>query len=115
VNVSSSAATEPIDGLVLSNVHRAGTLAAFKTLSRELAGSGITLNTLLTGRILTDRVHDMAGAAEAAEEAARRDVPAGRLGTVEEYAAVAAFLCSEPASYVTGAAIPVDGGLTRSL
>jgi 3-oxoacyl-[acyl-carrier protein] reductase len=115
VNVSSSAATEPIDGLVLSNVHRAGTLAAFKTLSRELAGSGITLNTLLTGRILTDRVLDMAGSAEAAEEAARRDVPAGRLGTVEEYAAVAAFLCSEPASYVTGAAIPVDGGLTRSL
>jgi 3-oxoacyl-[acyl-carrier protein] reductase len=115
VNVSSSAAREPIDGLLLSNAHRSGTLAAFKTLARELAGDGITLNTLLTGRILTDRIVDMAGSAEAAEEAARRDVPARRLGTVEEYAAVAAFLCSEPASYVTGAAIPVDGGLMRSL
>jgi 3-oxoacyl-[acyl-carrier protein] reductase len=115
VNVSSSVATEPIDGLMLSSANRSGTLAAFKTLSRELAGSGITLNTLLTGRILTDRVVGMEGSVEAAEAAARRDVPAGRLGTVEEYAAVAAFLCSEPASYVTGVAIPVDGGLRRSL
>jgi 3-oxoacyl-[acyl-carrier protein] reductase len=57
----------------------------------------------------------MAGSREAAEEAARREVPAGRLGTVEEYAAVAAFLCSEPARYVTGTALPVDGGMLRSL
>jgi 3-oxoacyl-[acyl-carrier protein] reductase len=115
VNVSSSAAVEPIDGLILSNAHRSGTLAAFKTLARRLAADGITVNTLLTGRVLTDRIVQMAGSAEAAEEAARSEVPAGRLGTVEEYAAVAAFLCSEPAAYVTGAAIPVDGGLMRSV
>jgi 3-oxoacyl-[acyl-carrier protein] reductase len=115
VNVSSSAATEPIDGLMLSNAHRSGALAAFKTLSRELARDGITLNSLLTGRILTDRAVEMAGTAEAAQAAAEREVPAGRLGTVEEYAAVAAFLCSAPAAYVTGTAIPVDGGLMRSL
>jgi 3-oxoacyl-[acyl-carrier protein] reductase len=70
---------------------------------------------LLTGRILTDRIIGMAGSVEAAERAAEQDVPAGRLGTVEEYAAVAAFLCSERASYVTGTSIPVDGGLMRSL
>ena len=115
VGVSSTAAAEPIDGLMLSNAHRTGTRAAFKTLSRELARDGITINTLLTGRILTDRIIGMAGSVEAAERAAEQDVPVGRLGTVEEYAAVAAFLCSEPASYVTGTSIPVDGGLMRSL
>jgi 3-oxoacyl-[acyl-carrier protein] reductase len=57
----------------------------------------------------------MAGSVEAAERAAEQDVPAGRLGTVEEYAAVTTFLCSESASYVTGTSIPVDGGLMRSL
>jgi 3-oxoacyl-[acyl-carrier protein] reductase len=115
VGVSSTAAAEPIDGLMLSNAHRTGTRAAFKTLARELARDGITINTLLTGRILTDRIIGMAGSVEAAERAAEHDVPAGRLGTVEEYAAVAAFLCSAQASYVTGTSIPVDGGLMRSL
>ena len=115
VNVSSSSVREPIDGLMLSNAHRTGALAAFKTISRQVAGDGVTLNSLLTGRIATDRILDMAGSRQAAEEAARHEVPAGRLGTVEEYAAVAVFLCSEPASYVTGVALPVDGGLLRSL
>ena len=115
VSVSSTAAEEPIDGLMLSNAHRSGTRAAFKTLARELARDGITLNTLLTGRILTDRIVSMAGSVDEAEAAAQSQVPARRLGTVEEYAAVAAFLCSEPAGYVTGTSIPVDGGLMRSL
>ncbi|MDQ6915043.1 MAG: SDR family oxidoreductase [Actinomycetota bacterium] len=115
VNVSSTSVREPIDGLMLSNAHRTGTLAAFKTISRSVARDGVTLNSVLTGRIATDRILDMAGSREAAEEAAAREVPAGRLGTVEEYAAMAAFLCSDAASYVTGAALPVDGGLLRSL
>jgi 3-oxoacyl-[acyl-carrier protein] reductase len=115
VNVSSTSVREPIDGLMLSNAHRTGALAAFKTISRQVARDGVTLNTLLTGRIATDRILDMAGSREEAEKAASAEVPAGRLGTVEEYAAVAAFLCSELASYVTGAAVPVDGGLLRSL
>jgi 3-oxoacyl-[acyl-carrier protein] reductase len=115
VGVSSIAAAEPIDGLILSNAHRTGTRSAFKTLSRALARDGITVNTLLTGRILTDRIIGMAGSVEAAERAAESDVPAGRLGTVEEYAAVAAFLCSAPASYVTGTSLAFDGGLMRSL
>lgn len=111
VNVSSTAAREPIPTLMLSNAHRAGTLAAFKTLARQVAAHGITMNTLLTGRIATDRLIGLAGSREAAEAAASEEVPAGRLGTVEEYAAAAAFLCSEPASYITGAALPIDGGL----
>jgi len=113
LNVSSSAVREPIPVLMLSNAHRSGLLAAFKTLSRQLAGDGITVNSVLPGRIATERSIGMAGSREAAEAAAREEVPAGRLGTVEEIAAAAAFLCSERASYVTGVALMVDGGLTR--
>jgi 3-oxoacyl-[acyl-carrier protein] reductase len=115
LNVSSTAVREPIGPLMLSNSHRAATLAAFKTLARQLAGDGITLNTILTGRIATDRIRGNYGSMEAAQEAARDQVPAGRLGTVEELAAVAAFLCSGPASYVTGEAIRVDGGMTSAV
>jgi 3-oxoacyl-[acyl-carrier protein] reductase len=115
VNVSSTAVREPIAPLMLSNSHRAATLAAFKTLARQLAGDGITLNTILTGRILTDRITSNYGSQEAAERAAAEEVPAGRLGTVEELAAVALFLCSGPASYVTGEAIRIDGGMTNSV
>jgi 3-oxoacyl-[acyl-carrier protein] reductase len=115
VNVSSSAAREPIALLMLSNTHRAAALAAFKTLAKQLAGDGITLNTLLTGRIGTDRLADNSGSLDAAEAAAREQVPAGRLGTVEEMAAVAAFLCSRRASYVTGEAIRIDGGMTAAI
>ncbi len=115
LNVSSSAVREPIPVLMLSNVHRSGLLAGFKTLARNLAGDGITVNTVLPGRIATDRLADTQGSLEGAEEAAKEQVPAGRLGTVEEFAAVSAFLCSEQASYVTGAAVRVDGGLTHSI
>jgi 3-oxoacyl-[acyl-carrier protein] reductase len=115
VNVASSSVREPIPGLMLSNTHRSGTLAAFKTLARHLAADGITLNSVLPGRIGTDRLLAMAGSAEAVERAARDEVPAGRVGTVEELAAAAAFLCSARASYVTGVALLVDGGLTHAI
>jgi 3-oxoacyl-[acyl-carrier protein] reductase len=115
LNVSSSSVREPIATLVLSTVHRAGMSGAFKTLAHQVAGDGITLNTILPGRIATDRVYANAGSREEAERAARETIPAGRLGTPEELAAVAAFLCSARASYVTGETITVDGGLTRSV
>jgi 3-oxoacyl-[acyl-carrier protein] reductase len=115
LSVSSTSVREPIPVLMLSNSHRAATLAAFKTLARQLAPDGITLNTILTGRIATDRLEENYGSLEKAEAAAKEQVPAGRLGTVEELAAVAAFLCSGPASYVTGEAIRVDGGMTASI
>ncbi len=114
VAVSSSAAVEPLPGLQLSNAHRPGLLAAFKHLARETAGDGVTFNAVLPGRILTDRIIGNSGSAEAAQEAARTEVPAGRLGDVAEIAAAAVFLASDRASYVTGQSLRVDGGLTRS-
>ena len=116
VNVSSDAVREPIPYLMLSNAHRSATLAAFKTLARQLAGDGITLNTVLAGTIATDRLIELGGGSrETVEENAREQVPAGRLGRVEEFAAAAAFLCSDAASYITGVALAVDGGLLRSV
>ena len=115
VSVSSSAAREPIPTLMLSNAHRPGLLAAFKTIARSVAGDGVTLNSVLPGRIATDRIFETMGSREDAEEFAREHLPAGRLGTVEELAAVAVFLCSERASYVTGTTVLVDGGLSQSV
>jgi 3-oxoacyl-[acyl-carrier protein] reductase len=115
VNVVSTSVREPIPSIMLSNAHRAAMLAAFKTVAREVAADGVTLNSVLPGRIATDRVFDMVGSREAAEAAAQQEVPAGRLGTVEEMAAAAAFLCSNRAAYITGVALLVDGGLTRSV
>jgi 3-oxoacyl-[acyl-carrier protein] reductase len=114
VNVGSSATREPIPGLNLSNSHRMATVGFLKTLSREVAADGITVNTVATGRFATERLADNAGSMDAAEAAAREEVPAGRLGRPEEYGDLVAFLCSERAAYITGTVIPVDGGLLRS-
>lgn len=114
LSVSSSAAREPIPALLLSAAHRSALLATFKLFAGRLAPDGITLNTLLPGRFGTDRLVHVHGSMEAAEEAARTDVPIGRLGTIEEIGAAGAFLCSERASYITGVALPVDGGLLRA-
>ena len=115
VNVASTTVREPSSVLMLSNTHRSATVAAFKTIAREVARDGVTLNTLLPGMIATDRLAETVGSMEAAEEGARATIPAGRLGRVEEFAAAAAFLCSERASYITGAALPIDGGRMQSI
>ena len=115
LNVASSASREPIATLMLSNAHRPGTLGAFKTLARYMAADGVTINTVLPGWIATDRLIQTIGSKEMAERAAAEQVPAGRLGTIDELGAVAAFLCSEAASYVTGAALLVDGGITHGI
>jgi 3-oxoacyl-[acyl-carrier protein] reductase len=114
VNVGSSSTREPIPGLNLSNAHRMAAVGFLKTLSREVAGDGVTVNTVATGRFATDRLAANAGSIEAAEAAAREEVPAGRLGRPEEYGDLVAFLCSERAAYLTGAVIPLDGGMLRS-
>lgn len=113
VNVGSSTVREPTTALMLSNSHRAATLAAFKTIAREVAEDGVTVNSVLPGRIATDRLFDLFGSREAAETLGTVEVPAGRLGTVEEFAAAAVFLCSERAAYITGVGLLVDGGLTH--
>jgi 3-oxoacyl-[acyl-carrier protein] reductase len=112
--IGSMAVSEPIDALQLSNAHRPGLIAAFKVLAKQSAADGVTFNHIHPGRIATERIFGNAGSLEAAEAAAAEEVPAGRLGTVEEIAEPAAFLCSERASYITGTWLLVDGGLTQS-
>jgi 3-oxoacyl-[acyl-carrier protein] reductase len=113
VNVGSSSTREPIPFLNLSNAHRMAAVGFLKTLATELAGDGITVNTVATGRFATERLADGAGSLAAAEEAARQDVPAKRLGQPAEYGDLVAFLCSERAAYLTGTVIPLDGGALR--
>lgn len=115
VNVSSTAVVEPIPVLMLSNAHRTAALAAFKTIARDLAPHGVTVNTVLPGRIATERLGQLYGSLDEAERVAAQEVPAARLGTAEEFAAMVTFLCSDRASYITGIAPRVDGGLTRSM
>jgi 3-oxoacyl-[acyl-carrier protein] reductase len=114
VAVSSSTAREPLAGLQLSTANRPGLLAALKELARENAAHGVTFNAVLPGRVATDRLASGYGGLDVAEQVARAEVPAARLGTPEEVAAAAVFLCSAAASYVTGQSLLVDGGLTRS-
>jgi 3-oxoacyl-[acyl-carrier protein] reductase len=119
ITIQSTSVKEPIPGLDLSNAVRPGTAGLMKTLSRDLGRDNILVNTVCPGRILTDRL--LSGARQAGlppEEYARQvgaDVPLGRVGTAEEFANVVVFLASERASYVTGVAIQVDGGLVRGL
>ena len=114
VAIGSSSVREPIDRLALSNAVRPGVIGWLKTLARELGPDGITVNTIAPGRIDTDRLRDVYGD-EGPSASALEQIPLRRIGAPSEIGAVAAFLASERASYVNGAVIPVDGGLTRSL
>jgi 3-oxoacyl-[acyl-carrier protein] reductase len=114
VAIGGTAVREPIDALQLSNAHRPGLVAAFKVLARKAARDGVTFNHVHPGQIATDRMIDTAGSIEAAEERAKEAIPTGRLGTVEELAAAAVFLCSQQAAYINGTSLFVDGALMRS-
>jgi 3-oxoacyl-[acyl-carrier protein] reductase len=109
VNIESSSIRAPIDGLALSNAIRPGVVGWMKTLAREVGPRGITVNTIAPGRIDTERLRVVGGSIDAAQ------IPVGRLGESAEIAAVACFLASDRAGYVTGTVVPVDGGLTRNL
>lgn len=111
LSLSSRVVREPSPILVLSAAHRAGLLAALKTIASQVAGDGVTVNTLLPGVIATERAEEIG--ADSPEAVAT--IPAGRLGTVAEFAAAAGFLCSEPAAYITGTTLLVDGGASRSV
>ena len=111
VSLSSSVVREPSPMLVLSASHRAGLLAALKTIAGQVAGDGVTINSLLPGVIATDRARELG--ADSPERIGQ--IPARRLGTVEEFAATAAFLCSEHAGYITGTTLLVDGGAARGV
>jgi 3-oxoacyl-[acyl-carrier protein] reductase len=109
VNVESSSVRSPIDNLALSNALRPGVVGWMKTLAREVGVQGITVNTIAPGRIDTERLRSLGGTGDTDQ------IPLGRLGEAAEIAAVACFLASDRASYVTGAVVPVDGGITRNL
>jgi 3-oxoacyl-[acyl-carrier protein] reductase len=116
VNVTSIATKQPIPGLMLSNSHRLAAVGAFKTLVPELAPDGILVNSVAPGAIATDRIASNVGRPleEIADEP-RPEIPVGRLGRVEEFAAAVTFLCSEQASYICGVNLPVDGGATLGI
>ncbi|PZR59526.1 MAG: hypothetical protein DLM50_01485 [Candidatus Meridianibacter frigidus] len=114
VALASSSVKVPIKTLALSNVFRTALVSAMKTLAGEVAGDGVTVNCIATGRIATDRLRELFSTAEE-WKAARAEIPAGRIAEPEEFAPLVAFLCSAPASYVTGQIIAIDGGLTPTL
>jgi 3-oxoacyl-[acyl-carrier protein] reductase len=114
INLSSTSVKEPIDNLLLSNSIRPAVIGLARTLARELAPLGITVNNICPGRIRTQRLLELYGSEEAVAQAARQ-VPAGRLGEPEDFSPIVAFLAGKPASYITGQTICVDGGLTRTL
>ena len=111
VLVTSIAAKEPVANLMLSNSLRAGLHGLVNALSREVARDGITVNALMPGYTLTERL----AALRVDEAKLKAQIPAGRIGDAADFGAAAAFLSSEPAGYLTGQAIAVDGGLMQSI
>ena len=120
---ASSGSVQPIPNLGVSNVLRAGLATWVKTLSNELGGDGVTVNQIQPGRIHTERVDELDRSAserlgksiEDVAAASRATIPLGRYGTVAEYAAAAVFLMGEPASYITGTTLRVDGGYIKAV
>ncbi len=113
VAIESTSVKEPIANLALSNAVRPGVVGWLKTLARELGPDGITVNTIAPGKIDTERLRALYGSSPPPELFA--NVPAGRAGTPVEIAAAVCFLASEPAAYVNGVVLPVDGGLLNGL
>jgi 3-oxoacyl-[acyl-carrier protein] reductase len=123
ITTTSSGAISPLRNLAISNTLRASLHAWSKTLSSEVAADGITANIVVPGRIATNRIKSLdQGLAQrqnkTVEEVAQeslKNIPIGRIGEPKEFAAVVIFLASQPASYVTGSVVRVDGGFISSL
>jgi 3-oxoacyl-[acyl-carrier protein] reductase len=123
ITITSSAVKQPVDGLLLSNSVRAAVTGLARTLANECAAHGITVNNVCPGYTHTARLDNLAKSISARSNVQPEEVfagwaheiPAGRIGSPKEFAAVVAFLASERASYVNGTSIAVDGGLVRSL
>lgn len=112
VAITSIGARQPIGSLMASSTARAGVTGFLKVLATEVAGDGVTVNSVQPGMHSTARLLSLA---PEALDALRRDVPSGELGDADDFGAVVAFLCSAQARFITGAAIPIDGGASRGL
>ena len=110
VAITSIAVRQPIAGLILSNTARAGVTGFLKTLAREVAADGVTVNSLLPGLHATERVAALGRGGDPAA-----GIPAGVIGDPDDFGRIAAFLCSEHARYLTGTATAVDGGADAAL
>ncbi|HEY8715832.1 MAG TPA: SDR family oxidoreductase [Candidatus Acidoferrum sp.] len=123
ITITSTTVKQPVDGLLLSNSIRSAVTGLARTLANEYGAYGITVNNVCPGFTRTDRLGELAEAISARtgskpEEVFRgweKQIPAGRIGTPEEFAAVVTFLASERASYVNGVSLAIDGGIVRSL
>lgn len=109
--ITSASVREPIDRLILSNTARAGLTGFLKTLAREVAGDGVTVNSLQPGLHLTDRLTSLYGDTSGLAAS----IPAGFLGEPDDFGSVAAFMCSVHTRFVTGVALPLDGGSLHGL
>ena len=123
INLTSVSVKQPVEGLMLSNMARTGVIGFAKTLATELAPDKILVNNVCPGIIYTDRIQQLATVR--AEEAGitfdealanmTANIPLGRIGEPDEFAALVVFLASEQASYITGTTIQVDGGMVKAL
>jgi 3-oxoacyl-[acyl-carrier protein] reductase len=109
--VTSISAKEPLPNLMISNALRPGLHGLVNALSREVAADGVTVNAIMPGYTLTERIRELG----VDEKQAATQIPAGRMGRPEEFAALAAFLASEQAGYICGQAIACDGGFLRAI
>jgi len=115
LTITSAAVKQPIEGLVLSNAVRAAVAGLTKTLANECGPFNVLVNNLCPGYTATARLESLAADNPEIRERWLKQIPLGRFGTPEEFGAVAAFLCSEQAGYVTGVSLAIDGGLVRGL
>lgn len=123
ITITSTTVKQPVDGLLLSNSIRPAVTGLAKTLSREYGKYGITVNNVCPGYTGTDRLNELSEAIAARNKVSvesvvdewKQEIPAGRIGSPEEFAAVVTFLASERASYVNGTSIAIDGGIVRGL